>query len=99
MPVFVKKVLEEQLTFDELDAKKLLIQILREDEILTDLLIQSARMGAQIAMDKLISLNLKDAAKQIGITPKTLTKRILQGKIKAVDNRISAAEIQRYLAT
>ena len=49
------------------------------------------------AISALVSYNIKDAAKQIGITPNTLTKRILEGKIKSVDGRITGAEIKRYL--
>ena len=49
------------------------------------------------AISALVSYNIKDAAKQIGITPKTLTKRIMEGKIKSVDGRITGAEIKRYL--
>lgn len=49
------------------------------------------------AISTLVSYNIKDAAKQIGITPNTLTKRIMEGKIKSVDGRITGAEIKRYL--
>lgn len=61
-------------------------------------LVEAARMGAENAIVALVSYNLKDAAKLIGITPKTLTKRILEGKINSVDGRVSGAEIKRYLS-
>lgn len=62
------------------------------------LLVEAARIGAESAIVALVSYNIKDAAKLIGITPKTLTKRVLEGKINCVDGRISGAEIKRYLA-
>jgi hypothetical protein len=61
------------------------------------LLVEAAHLGAEQAIVALVSYNLKDAAKRIGITPKTLSKRILEGKIKSTDGRISGAEIKRYL--
>lgn len=79
------KIIEEKISIDEEELKKLLMK--------------AANIGAQKAIDTLISFNLQEAAKQIGITPKTLTKRILEGKIKSVDKRISASEIQRYLGS
>ena len=72
-------------------------QIHLSPEDLKLLLVEAAKLGAQQIIETLVSYNFKDAAKQIGITPKTLNKRILQGKIKAVDGRISGLEIQRYL--
>lgn len=68
-----------------------------EESQLKHLLFQAAQMGADKAISALVSYNIKDAAKQIGVTPKTLGKRILEGKIKAVDGRITGAEIKRYL--
>lgn len=68
-----------------------------EESSLQNMLFMAAQMGAEKAISALVSYNLKDAAKQIGVTPKTLTKRILEGKIKAVDGRITGAEIRRYL--
>jgi hypothetical protein len=65
---------------------------------LKELMIEAARLGAQQVIDSLVSFNLKDAAKQIGITPKTLTKRIYEGKIRSVDGRVSGSEVQRYLS-
>jgi hypothetical protein len=68
------------------------------DEVnLKKMLIEAAQIGADTAIISLVSYNLKDAAKQIGITPKTLTKRILEGKIKSIDGRVSGLEIKRYL--
>lgn len=68
-----------------------------EESSLQNMLFQAAQLGADKAISALVSYNIKDAAKQIGITPKTLTKRIMEGKIKSVDGRITGAEIKRYL--
>lgn len=68
-----------------------------EESSLQNMLFLAAQMGAEKAISALVSYNLKDAAKQIGVTPKTLGKRILEGKIKCVDGRITGAEIKRYL--
>lgn len=68
-----------------------------EESSLQNMLFQAAQLGADKAISALVSYNIKDAAKQIGITPKTLTKRIMEGKIKSVDGRIAGAEIKRYL--
>lgn len=68
-----------------------------EDNALQNMLFQAAKLGAEQAISALVSYNLKDAAQRIGITPKTLTKRILEGKINSVDGRITGSEIKRYL--
>jgi len=68
-----------------------------EESTLNSMLFKAAQLGAEQAIIALVSYNLKDAAKQIGITPKTLTKRILEGKIHSIDGRITGAEIKRYL--
>lgn len=68
-----------------------------EESMLQTMLFKAAQMGADQAISALVSYNIKDAAKQIGITPKTLTKRVLEGKIKSVDGRITGSEIKRYL--
>ena len=68
-----------------------------EESSLQNMLFQAAQLGVDKAISALVSYNIKDAAKQIGITPKTLTKRIMEGKIKSVDGRITGAEIKRYL--
>lgn len=69
-----------------------------EESKLSSMLFAAAQAGAEKAISALVSYNLKDAAKQIGITPKTLTKRILEGKIKSVDGRVTGSEIRRYLS-
>lgn len=68
-----------------------------EENTFQSLLIQAAKLGAEQAISALVSYNLKDAAQRIGITPKTLTKRIMEGKINSVDGRITGSEIKRYL--
>jgi len=68
-----------------------------EDNALQNMLFQAAKLGAEQAISALVSYNLKDAALRIGITPKTLTKRIMEGKIKSVDGRVTGNEIRRYL--
>lgn len=80
-----------------LDCSKGYSMVIIEESTPQSLLVEAARMGAENAIIALVSYNLTDAAKQIGITPKTLTKRILEGKINSVDGRVSGAEIKRYL--
>lgn len=41
--------------------------------------------------------HLKNACKQLGISYNTLQWRILEGKIRPVDGRITGAELRRYL--
>ncbi len=61
------------------------------------MLFKAAKLGADEAINALVSYNLKDAAMRIGITPKTLSKRIFEQKIHSVDGRVAGAEIRRYL--
>lgn len=70
-----------------------------EESTLQSMLFQAAKLGAEQAISTLVSYNLKDAAQRIGITPKTLTKRIIEGKIKSIDGRITGSEIRRYLGS
>jgi len=69
-----------------------------ESAELEALLERAAARGAQQAIDSLVSFNYKEASKHLNISPDTLRKRLLEGKIQQVDGRISAAEIHRYLA-
>jgi len=61
------------------------------------LLEQAARRGAEIAIADMVCYHYKDACKRLGISYNTLQKRILEGKIKPVDGRITGAELRRYL--
>lgn len=61
------------------------------------LLERAAEIGAKRAILALVTYNLTEAAKQLGITTTTLTKRIREKKIRAVDGRITGAELMRYL--
>lgn len=70
--------------------------VLNKEELNT-LLTEAAKQGAYLAIAGIASYNLGDACKLLKISYATLQKRILSGKIKAVDGRISGAEIQRYL--
>lgn len=65
---------------------------------LQTLLAEAARLGANHAIDDMVCYHLKDACARLGISYNTLKKRILEGKIQAVDGRITGAEIRRYLA-
>lgn len=71
--------------------------ILIDQVQLEGMLTRAAEMGARQAVMCLVTYNLSDAAKQIGISSKTLSKRIDEKKIKVVDGRITGAELMRYL--
>ena len=64
---------------------------------LQSMLVEAARIGANQAIDDMVTCNLKDAADKLGISYTTLQRRMGEGKIRAVDGRISGAEIRRYL--
>lgn len=61
------------------------------------LLIEAANIGVQRAFEDLVCYHYKDACKRLGISYNTLQKRILEGKIRPIDGRITGAEIRRYL--
>jgi len=61
------------------------------------LLTEAARRGAEIAITDMVCYHYKDACKRLGISYNTLQKRILEGKIRPVDGRITGAELRRYL--
>lgn len=64
---------------------------------LRSMLVEAARLGANQAIEDMVCYHLKDAAERLGISYNTLQKRILEGKIKPIDGRITGAEIRRYL--
>ena len=68
-----------------------------EETALRALLIQSAKIGAEQAFRKYARYNYQEAAKLLSVTPKTLSKRVVEGKIKSVDGLITGTEIDRYL--
>lgn len=68
-----------------------------EDYRLRELLTQAARMGAQQAIDEVTLYGMSDAAKRLGVSYGTLRKRVLEGKIRTTDGRVSGVEIRRYL--
>jgi hypothetical protein len=72
------------------------VPILNQKEI-EGLLEWAAEKGARRAIMTLVTYNLGDAAKQLGISPPTLAKRIKERKLKTVDGRITGAELMRYL--
>ena len=61
------------------------------------LLERAAEIGAKRAILALVTYNLTDAAKQLNITTKTLSKRISEKKIMHVDGRITGHELMKYL--
>lgn len=72
-------------------------------ELLSDprvraLLEEAARRGAQAAIDDLVLYTMGDAAKRIGIAYSTLRKRVLEGKVRTVDGKVSGIEMRRYLS-
>ena len=66
-------------------------------EQLEEMLARAAQKGAQQAFEEMVCYHYKDACKRLGISYNTLQKRILEGKIKPIDGRITGAEIRRYL--
>jgi uncharacterized membrane-anchored protein len=70
-----------------------------EESTLQALLVESAKKGAEQAFRKYVRYKYKEAAKLLGITDRTLSNRIAEGKIKAVDGLITGAEIDRYLSS
>jgi hypothetical protein len=58
---------------------------------------RAAEIGAKRAILALVTYNIKDAAAQLNMDPKTLSKRISEKKLKLVDGRITGAELMRYL--
>jgi len=69
-----------------------------EQTDLQRMLIEAARMGANLAIDDLVTYNLKDASDRLGISYPTLLRRIKERKIRPVDGRITGAELRRYLS-
>lgn len=72
-------------------------------ELLSDprvraLLDEAARRGAQAAIDDLVLYTMGDAAKRMGIAYSTLRKRVLEGKVRTVDGKVSGIEMRRYLS-
>ncbi|QHS36082.1 hypothetical protein GWQ43_08425 [Alcaligenes faecalis] len=61
------------------------------------MLKRAAQLGAKQAIEDMVCYHYKDACKRLGISYNTLQKRILEGKIKPVDGRITGAELLRYL--
>lgn len=68
-----------------------------EEHELKQLLIEAARLGANHAIEDMLTYNLMDAAERLGISYPTLNRRINEKKIRPVDGRITGAEIRRYL--
>lgn len=68
-----------------------------EQHELKSMLIEAARIGANLAIEGMVCYHLKDAATRLGVSYNTLQKRIAEGKIKTVDGRITGEELRRYL--
>lgn len=69
-----------------------------EQHELQRMLTEAARQGAEIAIEEMVCYHYKDACKRLGISYNTLQKRIVDGKIRPVDGRITGQEIRRYLS-
>ena len=65
---------------------------------LQQLLKEAARQGALQAFEDLACYHYQDACKILRISHNTLKRRIMEGKIRPVDGRITGREIRRYLA-
>lgn len=65
------------------------------------LLQRAARIGGEqagnIVFENLAVYNKEDACKRLSMSMPTLNKRIAERKIRAVDGKITGAEIRRYL--
>lgn len=68
-----------------------------EESSLREMLAESARIGAEKAFRRYVRYNYTEAAKLLGVTPKTLSKRVMEGKLMATDGLITGEEIDRYL--
>lgn len=68
-----------------------------EQHELQKMLVEAARIGANHAIEDMVCYHFKDACTRLGVSYNTLQKRILEGKIRPVDGRITGAEIRRYL--
>jgi hypothetical protein len=73
------------------------MNLIIEQHELQRMLIEAARIGANHAIEDMVCYHLKDACARLGISYNTLKKRIQERKIRAVDGRITGAEIRRYL--
>lgn len=69
-----------------------------EQHELQKMLVEAARIGANHAIEDMVCYHLKDACDRLGISYNTLKKRLAEGKIRAIDGRITGAELRRYLA-
>ncbi|WZB64173.1 hypothetical protein WJ970_18270 [Achromobacter xylosoxidans] len=68
-----------------------------EQHELQRLLIETARQGANYALDDLVCYHFNEVCERLGISDNTLKKRTLESKVRPVDSRITGAEIRRYL--
>lgn len=71
---------------------------LQVDE-LRSLMAEATEIGFNRAFDSMVCYNYKDACLFLKISYNTLKQRILDGKIHAIDGRITGAELRRYLQT
>ena len=62
------------------------------------MLEDAAQRGAERAIDDMVCYHLKDACGRLGISYNTLKRRIMEGKIRPIDGRITGAELRRYLS-
>ncbi len=69
-----------------------------EQQELRHMLMEAARIGANLAIEDMVCYHYKDACTRLGISYNTLQKRIQEGKIRPIDGRITGAEIRRYLS-
>lgn len=72
------------------------VSIARDD--LEEMLVRASERGAERAIEGMVCYHYRDACKRLGISYNTLQKRILEGKIRPVDGRITGAELRRYLS-
>ncbi len=63
-----------------------------------EILAEAARIGAETAFRRFVRYNYTQAARCLGITPKTLAKRVLEQKIVATDGLITGEAIDSYLS-
>lgn len=64
---------------------------------LRSMLEEAAQIGAERAIEDMVCYHYKDACKRLGISYNTLQKRMQEGKIRAIDGRITGSELRRYL--
>lgn len=55
--------------------------------------------GVYLRLSKQRAFNKTEAAKEVGVSPRTITRAVQKGKIKMVDGKIMELELGRFKQT